>query len=54
MNEPEIGIVANENTKTSTTKGSTTGNITSRRMNKILYSNNLSEDRKMKEVVDDL
>ena len=46
MKEPGIGIVANENTKTFTTKGCTTGNIR--------YGNNLSEDRKMKEVVDDL
>jgi hypothetical protein len=43
LKEPGIGIVANENTKTSTTKGSTTGNIR--------YSNNLSEDRKMKIVM---
>ena len=46
MKEPGIGIVANENTKTSPTKGSTAGNMR--------YSNNLSEDRKMKKMVDDL
>ena len=40
--EPGIVGVANENAKTSTTKGN------------IRYSNSLSKDRKMKKMVDDL